>query len=144
MNQNNLKWSEETLSRLTDESKKIEERHYDQMVYDEMEKDFGLTKEFKSQVLREHDNYLISVVLKTAQDKKLFQTKIDRKLSEQFKMVCVAVGKTQKELIEECMLLANKLAAKKLSNIVDPSNEFGLLIFLSQQSPSLRGFVDRK
>lgn len=104
MNQNNLKWSEETLSRLTDESKKIEERHYDQMLYDEMEKDFGITEEFKSQVIREHDNYLKSVGLKTGQDKKLFQTKIDRKLSEQFKMVCVSVGKTQKELIEECML----------------------------------------
>ena len=39
-------------------------------------------------------------------------------------------------VIEECMLLANKLAAKKLSNIVDTSNEFGL--FRNHEYPSMR------
>ena len=39
-------------------------------------------------------------------------------------------------VIEECMLLANKQAAKKLSNIADTSNEFGL--FRNHEFPSMR------
>ena len=41
---------------------------------------------------------------KLGQDKKLFQTKVDRRLSDEFKIVCVSLGKSQKELIEVCML----------------------------------------
>ena len=36
-------------------------------------------------------------------DKKLFQTKVDRQLSDEFKIVCVSLGKSQKDLIEVCM-----------------------------------------
>ena len=42
-------------------------------------------------------------------------------------------------MIEECMLLANKLAAKKLSLIVDTSNEFGL--FRNHEFPSMRSEI---
>lgn len=41
---------------------------------------------------------------KLGQEKKLFQTKVDRQLSDEFKIVCVSLGKSQKELIEVCML----------------------------------------
>ena len=41
---------------------------------------------------------------KSGQGKKLFQTKVDRKLSDEFKIVCVSLGKSQKELIEVCMV----------------------------------------
>ena len=35
---------------------------------------------------------------------KLLQCKVDRKLSNEFKMVCVSLGKSQREVIEKCML----------------------------------------
>ena len=41
---------------------------------------------------------------KSGQEKKLFQTKVDRQLSDEFKIVCVSLGKSQKELIEVCMV----------------------------------------
>ena len=41
---------------------------------------------------------------KSGVDKKLFQTKVDRRLSDEFKIVCVSLGKSQKELIEVCMV----------------------------------------
>ena len=40
---------------------------------------------------------------KSGQEKKLFQTKVDRQLSDEFKIVCVYLGKSQKDLIEVCM-----------------------------------------
>ena len=41
---------------------------------------------------------------KSGQEKKLFQTKVDRQLSDEFKIVCVYLGKSQKDLIEVCMI----------------------------------------
>ena len=41
---------------------------------------------------------------KSGQEKKLFQTKVDRQLSDEFKIVCVSLGKSQKDLIEVCMI----------------------------------------
>jgi hypothetical protein len=41
---------------------------------------------------------------KKGQDTKLFQTKINRRLGDEFKIVCVSLGKSQKDLIEVCML----------------------------------------
>ena len=41
---------------------------------------------------------------KSGVDKKLFQTKVDRRLSDEFKIVCVSLGKSQKDLIEVCMI----------------------------------------
>ena len=41
---------------------------------------------------------------KSGVEKKLFQTKVDRRLSDEFKIVCVSLGRSQKELIEVCML----------------------------------------
>ena len=41
---------------------------------------------------------------KSGVEKKLFQTKVDRRLSDEFKIVCVSLGKSQKELIEVCMV----------------------------------------
>ena len=41
---------------------------------------------------------------KSGAEKKLFQTKVDRQLSDEFKVVCVYLGKSQKELIEICMV----------------------------------------
>ena len=41
---------------------------------------------------------------KLGREKKLFQTKVDRRLSDEFKIVCVSLGKSQKELIEVCMV----------------------------------------
>lgn len=40
----------------------------------------------------------------TREDKKLFQTKVDRQLSNEFKMVCLSLGKTQKDIIEDFMV----------------------------------------
>ena len=36
-------------------------------------------------------------------DRKLLQTKIDRTLAEDFKIMCASLGKTQRELIEDWM-----------------------------------------
>ena len=41
---------------------------------------------------------------KKGQDTKLFQTKINRNLADQFKIVCVSLSKSQKDLIEVSML----------------------------------------
>ena len=41
---------------------------------------------------------------KSGVEKKLFQTKVDRQLSDEFKVICVYLGKSQKELIEICMV----------------------------------------
>ena len=37
-------------------------------------------------------------------DKKLFQTKVDRRLSNEFRIICISLGKSQKDLIEVCMI----------------------------------------
>jgi|TARA_B100001971_G_C18179220_1_gene531761 hypothetical protein len=37
-------------------------------------------------------------------DKKLFQTKVDRRLSNEFRIICISLGKSQKDLIEICMV----------------------------------------
>ena len=37
-------------------------------------------------------------------DKKLFQTKVDRRLSNGFRIICISLGKSQKDLIEVCMI----------------------------------------
>ena len=41
---------------------------------------------------------------KSGQGKKLFQTQVDRKLSDEFRIICISLGKSQKELIEVCMI----------------------------------------
>jgi hypothetical protein len=41
---------------------------------------------------------------KSGQGKKLFQTHVDRKLSDEFRIICISLGKSQKELIEVCMI----------------------------------------
>jgi len=41
---------------------------------------------------------------KSGKDTKLLQCKVDRKLSNEFKMVCVSLGKSQKDIIESCMV----------------------------------------
>ena len=40
---------------------------------------------------------------KSGQGKKLFQTQVDRKLSDEFRIICISLGKSQKDLIEVCM-----------------------------------------
>ena len=41
---------------------------------------------------------------KSGQEKKLFQTKVDRRLSDEFRISCISLGKSQKDLIEVCMI----------------------------------------
>ena len=41
---------------------------------------------------------------KSGQGKKLFQTQVDRKLSDEFRIICISLGKSQKDLIEVCMI----------------------------------------
>ena len=41
---------------------------------------------------------------KSGHGKKLFQTHVDRKLSDEFRIICISLGKSQKELIEVCMI----------------------------------------
>jgi len=41
---------------------------------------------------------------KSGQGEKLFQTHVDRKLSDEFRIICISLGKSQKELIEVCMI----------------------------------------
>lgn len=40
---------------------------------------------------------------KSGRDTKLFQTKLDRKLADEFKIVCVSLGKSQRDLMEVCI-----------------------------------------
>lgn len=40
---------------------------------------------------------------KTGTGTKLLQVKVDRNLSNEFKMVCVSLGKSQKEIVENLM-----------------------------------------
>lgn len=37
------------------------------------------------------------------QTKKLFQTKIDRKLADDFKVMCVKLGKSQRDVVEQLL-----------------------------------------
>tara|TARA_B100002003_G_scaffold63453_1_gene58727 strand:+ start:380 stop:574 length:195 start_codon:yes stop_codon:yes gene_type:complete len=41
---------------------------------------------------------------KSGQGKKLFQTHVDRKLSDEFRIICISLGRSQKDLIEVCMI----------------------------------------
>ena len=41
---------------------------------------------------------------KSGQGKKLFQTHVDRKLSDEFRIICIFLGRSQKDLIEVCMI----------------------------------------
>ena len=41
---------------------------------------------------------------KLGQGKKLFQTHVDRKLSDEFHIICISLGRSQKDLIEVCMI----------------------------------------
>ena len=40
---------------------------------------------------------------RSGQGNKLFQTKVDRKLGDEFRIICISLGKSQKEVIEVCM-----------------------------------------
>ena len=40
---------------------------------------------------------------KYGQPKKLFQTKISRQIADDFKVMCIEIGKSQKEVIEEIL-----------------------------------------
>jgi len=39
----------------------------------------------------------------TGKSKKLFQSSIDKRIHDEFKIICVYMGKPQKEVIEICM-----------------------------------------
>ena len=41
---------------------------------------------------------------KSGQGKKLFQTHVDRKLGDEFRIICISLGRSQKDLIEVCMI----------------------------------------
>ncbi len=41
---------------------------------------------------------------RSGQGNKLFQTKVDRKLGDEFRIICISLGKSQKDLIEICMV----------------------------------------
>ena len=45
---------------------------------------------------------------KSGQGKKLFQTHVDRKLSDEFRIICISLGRSQKDLIEVCMIVKIK------------------------------------
>ena len=56
---------------------------------------------------------------KSGQEKKLFQTKVDRRLSDEFRIICISLGKSQSEYMSKVSKLYQDLKQKQGDDKMD-------------------------